>query len=91
MATSTIKTEIKKITVSLTTNSNGSVSGSTGALFGVENAHILTVYFERDSYSATRNCDVYTYGTAGYELKFYDGGNAVANSTVRATIFFTLL
>ena len=91
MATSMIKTEIKKITVSLTTNSNGAVTGSTGAIFGVENAHILAVYFERDSYGVTRDCHIYTFGNVGYELVFYNGSSPVTNSTVRATIFFTLL
>lgn len=89
MAVSTISTpQVKKKTVTLSTNSVGRVSGTTSDLIGVANATIIGVYFERGSFSASRQVSIMMYGNAGYAIEFLDTGTACANTTVSATITY---
>lgn len=82
---------VQSKTVTLTTNSSGYVEGATNALFGVSNAIILAVYFERGSYDVRRMVDIANYGSAGYNLTFYNDNtrsSKITSASVSVTFYY---
>lgn len=82
---------VQSKTVTLTTNSSGYVEGATNTLFGVSNAIILAVYFERGSYDVRRMVDIANYGSAGYNLTFYNDNtrsSKITSASVSVTFYY---
>ena len=80
--------QVKSVTVTKTTTSSGYIEGTTYDLFGVSDAKILAVYFERGTYSAFRTVSIMNYGTHGYRLTFKTNGSDVVSSNVTYTVFY---
>jgi len=81
---------VKMSTKTLTTNASGAITGSVSDLFdGVGGrSRLLSVYFERGTYSVNRSVDIAMYGNAGYMLVFYDNGSPVVSSSVTYTAIY---
>lgn len=81
--------QIRKITVTKTTDANGQVKGGIYDITGIPNIEaIIFIYLRRGSYSVFRHVDIDMYGDAGYALTFYDGNSEIASSSVTFDVYY---
>lgn len=82
---------ISSVSYTGTTNTEGNIEGGVDSVFGLpRNAVILSVYFERGSYSTRRTVNYYMYGNAGIGFQFLNNGTPVANGEVTAKIYYVV-